>query len=404
MTGRHRLCAVTWFAVHPPRRGAQTRAAGILANLGEGWEVEHFSQGLQRTDLPVPRRLHHAGPRWTERRLLDPVSTAWLILAGRLGSPPVGAGSLLALLPRRRLRAALGRADAVYVSHPYQVAWVRRATPARIPLVMDSPNIEAQLYPEAGGPLRRRLARAVAAAERRAWALIDGALASTEADAEHLRAGGVPAVALVPNAADLDAVRPADAARRRAARVRLGLPTAGAVAVFVGSAHPPNVEAVDLLEGWAPRLLAAGVVPVVVGRAGDGRRPTSGLVLAGEVPDVAPWLAAADMGVCPLLRGGGSSLKVVEYLAAGLPVVSTPTGARGLGLRDGGDAVICEADDVPAALGRLAGDASARARLGAEARRTAEARFGWPSAGRRAAAALEASVLAHRQRGGTSSA
>lgn len=384
-----RLVAVTAFAVHPPRRGGQTRPAGLFANLGPGWVVEHFSQVLQRTDLPLPQRTHVVTPRWTEHRLIDPVSTAWNVAMGRLGYPPVGADRLLGLLPRRAVRAALRGADAVYTSHPYQVPWVRAATPPHIPVLLDAPNVETRVYTASGNALQRGLTRAVARAEQRAWELVDLAMATTAEDAEAMLAGGVPAVVVVPNAADLDAVRPASDDERCAARARLGLPRDRVVAVFVGSAHPPNVEAVRLLEGWAAQLEAAGVLVAVVGRAGVGRSAVDGVRHAGEVAEVAPWLAAADIALCPLLVGGGSSLKVPEYLAAGLPVVATPVGARGLGLVDGVDVVIRPPEEFAAAVVALAGDAAARARIGAAGRAEAERRYGWAAAGAAMAAALD---------------
>ncbi|HET9050566.1 MAG TPA: glycosyltransferase [Candidatus Dormibacteraeota bacterium] len=388
MTAERLLVAVTAFAVHPPRRGGQARPAGLLANLGPGWRVEHYAQSFQRTDLPWPAERRDVTPRWTEHNLRDPVSTAWHALAGRLGYPPVGADRLLGLLPRRAVRSALRRADAVYTSHPYQVPWVRAATPDATPVVLDSPNVETEVYTAAGSGMERRLTAAVGRAERRAWSLVDLALTSTVEDATVLLAGGVPRVAVVPNGADVEAVHPATGAERAAARRELGLPGDGILAVFVGSAHPPNVEAVRLLEDAAPSLRGAGVVVAVVGRAGTGRNPVPGVVHAGEVPAVAPWLAAADIALCPLLSGGGSSLKVAEYLAAGLPLVTTPVGARGFDLTDGWDALVREPADLPSAVADLAGDPAGRRLLGAAARAHAEERLGWASAGRAMAAAI----------------
>jgi glycosyltransferase involved in cell wall biosynthesis len=384
------LVAVTAFAVHPPRRGGQTRPAGLLANLGPGWRVEHWSQVIQRTDLPWPQRTHVVTPRWTEHRMLDPVSTGWHIVVGRLGYPPIGADRLLGLLPRRAVRRALARADAVYTSHPYQVPWVRAATPPGTPLVVDTPNVESQVYRSVATPLARRLTAAVARAERRAWEEADLALASTTADAAELRAGGVREVVVIPNAADVDQIQPVSDGARARARAGLGLPANGVTAIFIGSAHPPNIEAVELLERWASAHRAGGVLTLVVGRCGVGRSRVEGIVHAGEVPDVGPWLAAADIALSPLLSGGGSSLKVAQYMAAGLPVVATPVGARGLDLRDGIDAVIRPPDAFPDAVVALAGDAAARLRLGARARRVAEERFGWGAAGAAMAGALDA--------------
>jgi glycosyltransferase involved in cell wall biosynthesis len=49
----------------------------------------------------------------------------------------------------------------------------------------------------------------------------------------------------------------------------------------------------------------------------------------GVVDRLRPLLAAADVAVNPIGSGSGSNVKLAEYLAAGLPVVTTPVGLRG---------------------------------------------------------------------------
>jgi polysaccharide biosynthesis protein PslH len=57
--------------------------------------------------------------------------------------------------------------------------------------------------------------------------------------------------------------------------------------------------------------------------------------------------AKATMLLVPLWVGAGARIKIIEALTAGLPVVSTPLGAEGLGLRAGEDFL---AGDTPAQL------------------------------------------------------
>ena len=51
--------------------------------------------------------------------------------------------------------------------------------------------------------------------------------------------------------------------------------------------------------------------------------------LIHPLPDVLPLLHAADCALNPVCSGSGSNLKLIEALAAGLPVLSTPFGMRG---------------------------------------------------------------------------
>jgi glycosyltransferase involved in cell wall biosynthesis len=103
----------------------------------------------------------------------------------------------------------------------------------------------------------------------------------------------------------------------------------------------PNVDALSILvrEIW-PRVLktVTDAHLLIV-----GRRPPRDLVahlaevphcqLRADVDDVRPYLSQAAVLALPLRIGGGSRLKILEALAAELPVVSTAVGAEGLGIK-----------------------------------------------------------------------
>jgi glycosyltransferase involved in cell wall biosynthesis len=65
-------------------------------------------------------------------------------------------------------------------------------------------------------------------------------------------------------------------------------------------------------------------------RFGDAR-----VDVLGFVDDLTMAYDGADVVAVPLVTGGGTSLKFVEALAYGVPVVATPVGARGLRLTPG---------------------------------------------------------------------
>lgn len=62
----------------------------------------------------------------------------------------------------------------------------------------------------------------------------------------------------------------------------------------------------------------------------------------GFVPDLAQVQSESSVFLAPLRDGGGSKLKVLEALAAGLPLISTPQGISGLTLTAGHDVLIGE--------------------------------------------------------------
>jgi glycosyltransferase involved in cell wall biosynthesis len=376
-------------ATYPPRRGNQIRTWGLLSNLSSRWRVDSYSLTIQRTDLPLPRRVHPVTSNWNDHRTLSPLLTAWMAGLGRLGYPQAYTDQLLGLTPRRRLTSALAEADVVMVAPPYHLAWVRRHTPVTVPVVLDEHSIEAHMYRKQDNWLGRRIAAEVDHCERRALGLADMVLVTCEPDAEYAVAAGARRVEIVPNAADLNRFRPVSSAERTRIRNELGLPPDRRLGIFIGSGHPPNVAAVVRLEEQAWRYAESGLLVLVVGRSGLGRPRVEGVLHVGEVTDVVPYLQAADLALCPLESGSGTSIKMAEYLAAGLPLVSTEVGVRGLQLKPGVEVVVCALDEMPEQAATLLASSARMAAMCAAARQVAEERFGWDSAARRLSDALE---------------
>ncbi len=67
-----------------------------------------------------------------------------------------------------------------------------------------------------------------------------------------------------------------------------------------------------------------------------------GATVTGRVPDTRPYLRQSQVCVVPLKSGSGTRLKILEAMAAGLPVVSTTIGAEGLEVRHGRDILLAD--------------------------------------------------------------
>ncbi len=128
--------------------------------------------------------------------------------------------------------------------------------------------------------------------------------------------------------------------------------------------------------------------------------------------DAVPWsegteaaeLADAEVGIAwvpddPWSRGK-CGLKVLQYQAAGLPVVANPVGVQAEFVRDGATGLLANTpDEWVAAVRRLAADAELRRRLGAAGRQQVEERFSVAAGARLWAQHLDALRTAARHVG-----
>ena len=103
-----------------------------------------------------------------------------------------------------------------------------------------------------------------------------------------------------------------------------------------------------------------------------------GVTVTGEVPDVRPWLVAADAVIAPLLLARGVQNKLLEAMAMARPVVASAAAAEGIDATPGEHLRVADdARGMAEAVGSLFDDRTAAAAMGQAARTRMIARYGW---------------------------
>jgi glycosyltransferase involved in cell wall biosynthesis len=243
-----------------------------------------------------------------------------------------------------------------------------------------SRNLARKLYARRSASTLRRL-------EQRSVNWFDGHVVVTGRDGDALRNMGCTAdIVTVDNG--VDSALFCDERLEEAYRVWPDR-AAGAArsrVLFVGSMdYYANVDCVlEFVTGAWPRI--ARQQPqlrfTIVGRNPPPEiRKLAGLPgveVTGTVPDVRPYYREALASVVPLRIGGGSRLKILEAMAAGIPVVSTQLGAEGLQVRPGEDILLAESgEDFSDALLRLTREEGEWRRIAQAGRQLVRARYEW---------------------------
>ena len=147
--------------------------------------------------------------------------------------------------------------------------------------------------------------------------------------------------------------------------------------------HPPNKEAVDIiLRKIAPKIKQGNVVFFIAGIAMPKFREQN-VISLGYIENLDEVVSSCDIAIVPILRGGGTRVKILDYMRAGLPIVATKKGIEGIEAKNGEHAIIV--DDVNEefidAIKYLIDNEQERKRIGANARRLAEEEYDWDKIG-----------------------
>lgn len=393
-----RVVVLATFPVDHPGHGGQIRARSLYGALAEHRPVEvvslvdfgnqpgHTQLGPQLTQVVVPRSAEHM------------LVGEELSLEVRTPVSDLVAGSQIELSPDylRAVERACRGASAVILAEPYLLP-VLEHLHIDLPVLYDAYNVEAALkadvYPDTsiGKQLLAQVVEVERGAVRRAHRVTtcsadDAAALAAESDlrVEHFTV--VPNGTHIPDAVPTAAERAAQGERWRRRYWTAGSMSAQPehLAVFFGSWHPPNLDAAELLLQIAPQL--PQVLFLSVGRHGQAfeHHPIPpNLIFTGMVSERAKdrLLGAADLALNPMRIGSGTNLKLLEYLAAGIPVVSTPFGARGIDVVDGEHLRFAEPHAFADAIAQVLADPAGAAARADAARALVAERYSWDRLG-----------------------
>ena len=400
-TERKKILSISNHTCFPVTAGGHQRIFNINSELMNfGFSILQFSEAVRKGEMTKLRsldfdiaadffELHHFRPFFQaanvslERKHLPPLFFSRY--SGRAWS-------------NRRLKRHIPEADILIVEHPWLFPAPRTETGTgvgnRIPVVQNSHNIEYDLFDQMldTRQLRRHLGE-IFAAEKRAFESASANLVCSELDRQRaIELYGIDEsnIHVIPNGVTVPARRQVDGSAQSRLRRQHGIRDISTL-LFVGSAHPPNVAGMRKLLSLFDNSAQQDFQLLVLGDAASSLPPALAdwVVPIGRVESLDDYFQMADIALNPVLEGGGTNIKMLDYMAQSMPIISTPMGARGLGMTAGVEAEIVEIDAFPVAIRALIANQERQIELAAAAWALAQQRFSWQPIAARMAAILD---------------
>ena len=218
--------------------------------------------------------------------------------------------------------------------------------------------------------------------ETAVWRKVDCVAVMSDRDAQ--TAQSARRVAVLPNGVDCNRFAPVE---REPEAWRM---------LFIGSfRHLPNLLGLEwfLKEVW-PKLSASYQLHIIAGarhqyflnfygKSADVNLADPRLEVEGFVEDVRDAYRRVSIVIAPLTASAGTNIKVLEAMAMGKVVVSTPAGVHGLDLRPGEDVIVAaDAAAMAREISLLSHDAQRRQAICRQARERA-LQYDWPGIARK---------------------
>jgi sugar transferase (PEP-CTERM/EpsH1 system associated) len=372
----------------PPKRGGKIRPFNMIKHLsGSGHEVTVASLARSPEEAREGQGIAPFCAHYEMAEVSNPLQAARMVLRAPTLTPS-SMGFFYSSALARRIRGLLARErfELIFVhcsSVAQYVAGVRG-----VPKILDFGDMDSQKWLEyarykpfplsAGYWLEgKKLERE----ERRLAGLFDLCTATTRAEWETLEGYGVGVPSdWFPNGVDSTYFAPTQA------------PYDPDTICFVGRMdYYPNQECMfefcakvlPLLQRFRPniKLTIVGADPsAAVTKLGE----LPGISVTGSVPDVRPYLHRSALMIAPLNIARGTQNKILEAMAAGVPVVVSRMAAGGVDAVAGEHFLVADSPEQYAqAIRRVLEDRTERLRLAKAGRERMLTNHAWPNSMRR---------------------
>lgn len=344
---KKKLTVAVTFPVFPPIGGGQVRIYQLYKNLAADYDVELIT--FTRMDKPsfqeriasnlweirTPKSMEHQ-LRENELEMEMQLSAGDVAMFGN-AEKTVRYGE--------KLKASIESSDLVIVCHPYLYYEVQKYIGSR-PFIYEAQDVEylikKQILPETEH--REELLDQLWKAEQLCCENSALVMTCSEEDKDalcELYHIDPEKIIVVPNGVDVEENPFITVDQRMENKKLMGL-AQKTIGLFMGSGHKPNYEACEHILEMAEKLpdvtfLIIGTACIYFQQHADEFRIPSNVGMLGPVSEEEKnrLFSIVDFALNPMTSGSGTNLKLFDYMAAGIPVITTEFGTRGVEQKDG---------------------------------------------------------------------
>jgi glycosyltransferase involved in cell wall biosynthesis len=381
---KKRIVVLSTYSCYPPQGGGQYRLFNIYSRLARQFEVTICSiveinkvcqdlileNGLQQ--ICVQQSIDHAESQWNVERdlginlydvcMIDFIeeSTEYLNKAKEL----------------------IRTSDIVVFSHPYLYRLSKYVSEDKL-VIYEAHNAEYLLKTDY---IKNNVWKdKVKYIEEKACRDADMIWVTSKEDGDSLVGLYDPdpeKIVVVPNGVDTSKIAYTNREDRMRHKIEIGLSRWPTV-LFVGSWHPPNLEALRFIVTELAKknkdiifMVVGSVKDYYITKYGDFPKNVLGFGVLNEDEKYEIY-KLSDIAINPMFSGSGTNIKMLDYMSAGLPIISTPVGSRGLSLKDEKHILIASPAVFMDKILYLLDNVQLHNSLGRNARNLAEDKFSW---------------------------
>lgn len=339
---RKKIVVTSTFPIYPPNGGGQSRIFNLYKNIAKEYDVEvvsftstddkYFSDDiyLNMRETRIPKSQLHQIEEWkTEKRIGIPVTDITMpknaFLTEKYGL---------------ELERAIKESDIAVISHPYLLYEAQRYLNNK-PFIYDAQDVE-YIIKEGMLPKCKEsevLLKTVYDIERECCIKSKFIMTCSEEDRQKISEiyeVSIDKIVVIPNGADTKSIKFTNMEERLKNKKRLGLEKEK-LALFMGSWHKPNLDACEYIFKYAEKTL--DIKYLLVGSQClyfKNKKIPSNIGLLGVIEDNVKQAVfdIVDVALNPMMSGSGTNLKMFDYMAAGIPILTTEFGARGIDNKD----------------------------------------------------------------------